>query len=88
MKVYRSFFLVLLVFVSCTPYFLSSRFEAITANHQVVAVLPFEIRFTGVMPDKLSEADILELEEAESRAFQISFFRTIIKHWISLTDIT
>ena len=71
--------LVILSIVACTPYYLSSRFESTTADHQHIAVLPFEIRFTGLKPEKLTDEDVLELEEAESRAFQISFYHEILR---------
>ncbi len=67
------------VLVSCTPYYISSQFEAATADHEIIAVLPFEMWFTGVMPEKLTEEDILQIEEAESRAFQISFYNEVLR---------
>jgi hypothetical protein len=72
---------VLMIWIigSCTPYYLSSRFESITADHRRIAILPFEMRFTGLKPEKLTDEDVLELEEAESRAFQISFYHEILR---------
>ncbi len=35
--------------------------------------------FTGKMPDDLTEQDILHIEEAESRAFQISFLNELLR---------
>lgn len=71
--------LMTLIIGSCTPYYLASRFESVTADHQRIAVLPFEMRFTGLKPEKLTDEDVLELEEAESRAFQISFYHEILR---------
>ncbi len=69
----------LLGFAACTPYYISSTFESQSAQHQTIAVLPFEMQFTGVQPERLTESDILELETAESRAFQISFHNELLR---------
>lgn len=64
---------------SCTPYFQSANFDTLTADHTRIAVLPFDILFTGRMPDQLTEEDILQIEEAESQAFQISFYNELLR---------
>ncbi len=64
---------------SCTTYYLSSQFEEKTKDHAVIAVLPFEMRFTGFMPTQMLEEDIQLLEEAESRAFQYSFYNELLR---------
>ena len=75
-----SFGIILLAFFfSCTPYFKSANFDTLTADHTKVAVVPFEMIFTGVKPDQLTEADIFYIEEAESQAFQISFYNEILR---------
>lgn len=66
-------------FLSCHPYYINSQFEERTADHQTVAVLPFEMVYTGIKPEKLTEEDLLEIELAESKAFQISFFNEILR---------
>lgn len=73
--------IVVLLFVlsSCTPYFKSANFDTLTVDHTKVAVLPFEMIFTGVQPDQLREEDILRIEEAESQAFQISFYNELLR---------
>ncbi len=75
--------LVILVFlllaVSCTPYYIASNFNSRTAKHTKVAVLPFEMLFIGRMPAKLTEEDILEIEEAEAVVFQVSFYNEILR---------
>lgn len=53
-------------------------FDAITRNHQTVAILPVEMVFTGKQPKKLTEEDIAQIEEAESEAFQISLLNSIL----------
>lgn len=71
--------LFLLLTSSCTPYFQSANFDTLTADHTRIAVLPFDILFTGRMPEQLTEEDILLIEEAESRAFQISFYNELLR---------
>ena len=66
--------------LSCSPFYLSNRFSEHTQDHQIIAVLPFEMQFSGVMPRELSEDIILHLEEAESQAFQISFYNELRHH--------
>jgi hypothetical protein len=48
-----------------------------TANHRVIAVLPFEMIFTGKQPKKLTVDQVGEIEEAESLAFQDSLYRLL-----------
>ncbi len=69
----------LFLFSSCTPYFQSANFDTLTADHTRIAVLPFDMIFTGRMPDQLEEEDILRIEEAESQAFQISFYNELLR---------
>ncbi len=70
---------VLMGWMACTPYFRSANFDTITADHTQIAVLPFEMYFTGKMPEDLTEQDILYIEEAESQAFQISFYNELLR---------
>jgi len=48
-----------------------------TGNHHIIAVLPFEMVFTGKQPKKLTADQIREIEEAESLAFQASLYRLL-----------
>lgn len=73
--------LFFLGFLSCAPYYLSNRFTEQSRDHQVIAILPFEMQFTGVMPKELSEEMLSYLEEGESRAFQISFYNELRYHY-------
>lgn len=61
------------------PYYVSSSFHDKTKDHEVIAILPVEMIFLGVMPEGLSENDILGIEEAESQAFQISLSNEILR---------
>lgn len=71
--------LILLVLTACNPAYLSRDFSAITADHTSIAVLPFEMVYTGVQPKDLSYQDMLDIEIAESQAFQISFYNEILR---------
>lgn len=70
---------LLLTIYSCTPYFQAANFDTLTADHTRIAVLPFDMIFTGQMPEELTESDILRIEEAESQAFQISFYNQLLR---------
>lgn len=48
-----------------------------TANHRIIAVLPFEMVFTGKKSKKLTPEQIGKIEEAESLAFQDSLYRLL-----------
>ncbi len=48
-----------------------------TAKHRVIAIMPFEMIFTGKQPKKLTVDQAREIEEAESLAFQDSLYRLL-----------
>ncbi len=69
----------ILLMMSCAPHYLSSNFDSKTADHEIVAVVPIEMVFTGKIPEDWTEEDVLNVEEAESQAFQISFYNEILR---------
>ena len=71
--------ILFLLLSNCTPYYLSSNFSTQTADHKIVAVLPFEMVYTGVRPEGITEEDLRTIEVAESQAFQISFYNEILR---------
>ena len=72
--------LAILMLIACgPPYYTSNNFDAITADHQIIAVLPFEMIYNGKLPKDLSEEDLLKIEEVESLAFQQSFYNEILR---------
>jgi hypothetical protein len=71
-------FLLLACIGGCKPYYLASDFNNRTAQHKVAAILPFEMLFTGKKPEKLSDDDVRIIEEAESKAFMISYYNRIL----------
>ena len=48
-----------------------------TMGHQVIAILPFEMVFTGKQPKKLTPQQIDKIEEVESIAFQNSLYHSL-----------
>ncbi len=76
---YIGFFFLLLIVACKPPHYISSNFEAITVNHKIIAVLPFEMIYLGKQPENMTEEDWRELERIESEAFQISFLNEILR---------
>src|SRR5210317_181241 len=72
-------FLIIVFFSTCTPYFITNDFEELTRDHKTVAVLPFKMIYTGVQPDGITGNDMEEIEIAESKAFQMSFYSEILR---------
>ena len=74
------FFLsILFLMTSCKRYYTVSGFEEITYNHTTVAILPFEILTSGHVPRDLTPEMIDQIEENESKAFQVSFFNRLLR---------
>jgi hypothetical protein len=71
--------IVLFTALGCTPYYLSPNFEAATATHKLIAVVSVEMHFTGKVPEKWTKEDVSNVEDAESQAFQISFYNEILR---------
>jgi len=69
----------LLWYSSCSPHYIAANFDDRTIDHETVAILPVEVVFTGKVPEDISEEDILAIEEAEAKAFQISFYNEILR---------
>ncbi|MFK7773797.1 MAG: hypothetical protein AB8F94_16725 [Saprospiraceae bacterium] len=68
----------LLLTSGCKQYYTVANFEEKTQAHQTIAVLPFEMVYTGIPPKELTEDDIQRIEISESKAFQSSFFNAIL----------
>lgn len=76
--VHFSMVLVVLLTQFCAKrYRVNPIFLEKTANHRIIAVLPFEMIFTGKKPKKLTPEQISQIEEAESLAFQDSLYRLL-----------
>ncbi len=68
-----------IILFCCTPYFISNNFDIKTANHKEVAILPFEMIYNDLIPEGLTEEDLMLIKEAESIAFMTSFFNEILR---------
>lgn len=82
MRIKTTFFslLILLVISSCVgTKFTSPNFDIKTAKHRVIAVLPFEMVYTGKMPENMTAADIEKIRYAEAMAFQKSLYDNILR---------
>jgi len=44
-----------------------------------VAILPFEMNYTGIIPDELVDVAFTQIEEAESRAFMTSYYNEVLR---------
>ena len=72
-------FLCLLTITVCVPeYYLIGDFETIATDHKEIAILPFEMIFTGIRPKNVSTEQWEKLEVNESVIFQGSFFKEIL----------
>lgn len=74
---YCGIFLFLTIGACSTPYYISDTFEEDTADHEIIAILPFEMVYTGNRPAELTDEDFQKIELAESQAFQASFYNEI-----------
>ena len=60
-------------------YYVSKDFKKTTQNHTSIAIMPVQMIFTGsILGAALSDTAKIEVEEAESKAFQISLFRELL----------
>ena len=65
---------------SCKSYYVASDFKERTLGDKTIAVLPFEMVFTGKIPDNLTQEDIDVINELESKAFMVSFYDELLAH--------
>ncbi len=79
MKKHLTLLLVLMLTAACTTVnYTTPQFADKTADHQTVAVLPFEMIFTGKAPTNLTVAQIAHIEAVESLAFQTSLYYRLL----------
>jgi hypothetical protein len=62
-----------------TADYQSPQFETRAEQHQVIAVLPFSMVYTGKTPKDLTPAQIAQIEEEESVAFQTAYYRWLLE---------
>ncbi len=71
--------LALLALAGCTAvHYESPRLAEHETVHEMVAVLPFVMVFTGRLPADLGPAQVAAIEEAESLAFQHSLYNRLL----------
>ncbi len=69
----------LLVATACTTVDYTSRsFPERSADHQIVAILPFEMVFAGKAPAELTEEQVASIEEGESLTFQTALYHSML----------
>ncbi len=71
------FFVVTFIFMmsSCSRQrFQTNAYKELSKEHQILAILPVEMVMTGRIPKELTEEDINNIEEGESKAFQMALF--------------
>lgn len=73
--------LTIIIFINAcaTADFIANDFNTKTLNHKTVAVMPVEMVFLGRLPKNISEEQIKEIEETESKAFQRSLYNNLLK---------
>jgi hypothetical protein len=80
---FYSTLLVIFIFVSSScshKYYTNANFDNLSATHKTIAVLPATVILTGTKPEKMTAADILKQEAAESIGFQQSLYNNILRH--------
>lgn len=71
--------MMVLFAVGCaTANYQSPQFVERAQNHQIIAVLPFEMVLTGDPPKNLTAEQIAQIEEAESIAFQQALYSRLL----------
>ena len=72
-------FLVMMMQFCAGRQYVTPAYVDKSTNHRIVAVVPFEMVFTGKKPRKLTVRQVREIEEAESIAFQESLYRLLLR---------
>ena len=67
-----------LLFNGCRSAYMANNFYTRTVMHKTIAVLPVQMVYTGKIPKDMTAAMLMEEQEAESRAFQISLMNAIL----------
>jgi hypothetical protein len=64
---------------SCASVSTEPAFFEKTGTHRIIAILPFEMVFTGHKPKKLTYEQVQKIEEIESISFQRSFYDLLME---------
>ena len=57
----------LLFLSTCKTAYVVSDFESRTALHKTVAILPFEMIFSGIKPEQLTDSEVEKIKEARRK---------------------
>jgi hypothetical protein len=69
------------ILFSCSNrYYTAGNFSKKTEDHQLVAILPAEVIFSGKLPKNIGPEAIAEAEESESIHFQYALMNSILRH--------
>lgn len=69
----------ILLMASCARDYTSPQFSQKTTEHHLVAIIPFQMVYTGRVDPNLKPDDIRQISEAEAQAFQLSLFNHILR---------
>lgn len=72
-------FLVIVLFSQCRPSYISANYPEKAPSHKILAIVPFQMTMTGNLPEGMTPEAIASIEEAESKAFQLSLFDQIMR---------
>lgn len=70
---------MLISLTSCHRYYTSNSFDSKTVKHKSIAILPPQMLLTGNQPKNLTQSQIAELEEKESKLFQEALYNNILR---------
>ncbi|MEX0966328.1 MAG: hypothetical protein WD077_03755 [Bacteroidia bacterium] len=74
-----TFVFCLCLMSACGVHYVSPRFDAQTSNHKLIAIIPCQIENTGRQPAKMTQEHANQIEEAESRMFQLSLYNSFLR---------
>ena len=66
------------IIAGCAKSYTTPHFNAKARDHKIVAVVPFEMVYTGKLPKNMTEQQKITIEEAESKAFQMALYNAIL----------
>ncbi len=70
--------LIILSLSSCSRRFSNATYNKESIQGKRIAVLPYRVVTTGRIPEGITEDMIIEIEAAESQAFQVSLYNQIL----------
>ncbi len=74
MKRYIPIAIILVILTSCSRKHTTYRYEELSADHSIIAVLPFYNHYTGRIPEKLTEEELDEIRTDEAYIFQQALY--------------